>query len=303
MVFKNLNLVYKRSASFLMYLMKRSLCKLKCRLIFLMLESLCGSQNIQKILIFLFVNGKCYGAQLQRALKAPLTPLQNALQRLEKGHVLSSYYEGKTKVYTFNASFPLMPELEQLVKKAYTLLPAHQKKDYYVVKEESVACFQEVNALKILLNFWEKLAQVTQMNFSAKTKSQEEIGWNGVGQGEVRVTKEGDHRITFHEKGHWQGKTGDSVNFSNVFRWTLDKSAGVIALEHLRYGPNQPVFLFHLAPSGAQSLSSVGSHLCGGDTYLGHIHLDQLGLRLSWRVIGPKKNEEIDCHYSGALMR
>lgn len=261
-----------------------------------MLEVLCGNKNIQRILLFLFVNGRCYGTQLHRSLKTPLTPLQKALNRLEKGGLITSYFEGKTRLYQFNPAYPLIGELEPLLKKAYTLLPVHEKKDYYVIKEDAQSINQE-NKLQILLTFWQKLGGVTQLTFNAKTKSKEERGWNGKGQGEVSVAKEGDNRLSFTEKGTWQGKQGE-VSFSNVFRWTLDRHAGVISLEHLRRGPDHPVFLFYLAPSGKHSLSSVDSHLCGGDTYFGQIHFDRYSLRLNWRVIGPKKNEEIDYYYS-----
>jgi len=263
-----------------------------------MLEVLCGNKNVQRILIFLFVNGKCYGTQLHRSLKTPLTPLQKALNRLEKGNLITSYFEGKTRLYQFNPAYPLLSELEQLLKKAYTLLPAHEKKDYYVVREDlSAQTVNQENKIQTLLAFWEKLKAVTQLTFNAKTKSKEEQGWNGKGKGEVMITKEGNV-LTFSEKGTWQGKQDGEVSFSNVFRWTLDRYAGVISLEHLRRGPDHPVFLFHLAPSGKHSLSSVDSHLCGGDTYFGQIHFDRYSLRLNWRVIGPKKNEEIDYYYS-----
>ena len=139
---------------------------------------------------------------------------------------------------------------------------------------------------------------VTRLSFNAKTKSKEQSGWNGNGKGEVMITKEGSRQLIFTEKGTWQGKQGEVVSFSNTFRWSLDRDAGVISLEHLRLGPAHPVFLFHLAPSGKHSLSSVDSHLCEGDTYFGQIHFDRYSLRLNWRVIGPKKNEEIDYYYS-----
>lgn len=263
-----------------------------------MLEVLCGNKNVPRILIFLFVNGKCYGTQLHRSLGTPLTPLQKALNRLEKGGLITSYYEGKTRLYQFNPAYPLINELEHLLKKAYTLLPAQKKKEYYVMKEEAKTTIHQENNIKVLLAFWEKLMGVTQLTFHAKTKSKEEKGWNGKGQGEVIMIREGSHRLIFNEKGTWQGKQGGAVSFSNIFRWTLDRNAGVISLEHLRRGPDHPVFLFHLAPSGKHSLSSVDSHLCEGDTYFGQIHFDQHSLRLNWRVIGPKKNEEIDYYYS-----
>jgi DNA-binding transcriptional ArsR family regulator len=259
-----------------------------------MLEALCSSKNIQKILTFLLVNGKCYGTQLHRALKTPLTPLQKALNRLEKGGLITSYYEGKTRLYQFNPAYPLLAELEQLLKKSYTLLPGHEKKDYYVLKEE-IHC---ENKLQVLLEFWDRLQTVKELTFHARSKSGEENGWNGKGLGEVSKSKEGIHVLLFNEKGTWQSKKGNELSFSNVFRWTLDRRAGVISLEHLRRGPDHPVFLFHLAPSGKNSLTSVDSHLCDGDTYFGQIHFDRYSLRLNWRVIGPKKNEEIDYYYS-----
>lgn len=263
-----------------------------------MLEALCGNRNVERILIFLFVNGRCYGTQLHRILQVPLTPLQKALNRLEKGGLITSYYEGKTRLYQFNPAYPLFSELEQLLKKAYTLLPGHIKKDYYIVKEDPMTSIDHENKAKVLQTFWERLMGVTQLTYHAKSKSEDERGWNGKGQGEVSITKESPRALIFNEKGIWQGKQGPEVGFSNVFRWTLDRNAGIISLEHLRRGPDNPVFLFHLAPTSKQSLSSIDSHLCGGDTYFGQIHFDRYSLRLNWRVIGPKKNEEIDFYYS-----
>lgn len=262
-----------------------------------MLEGLCGNKNIQKILIFLLVNGKCYGTQLHRMLNAPLTPLQKALLRLEKGGVIMSFYEGKTRLYQFNPSFPLLNELEQLLKKVYTLLPAGEKKNYYSAREER-STNHESSPQTIVNALWEKLAAIKKLAFHAKTRSHEEGVWNGKGQGEVNVTKENSNVLIFSEKGSWQGKQGGEVSFSNVFRWTLDRANGMIALEHLRRGIDKPVFLFHLSPTGKKSLTSLGSHLCEEDSYMGRIYFDRHTLRLSWRVIGPKKNEEIDYYYS-----
>jgi len=264
-----------------------------------MLSALCGSKTVQKILFFLFVNGKCYGTQLHRLLKTPLTPIQKALFRLEKGGVILSDYEGKTRLYQFNPAYPLLEELEQLLKKAYTLLPSQDKKSYSFLKlEKPQGGLHFSDNTGVLLKFWERLSRVKQLKFHARTKSKEEGGWNGRGKGEVVVIRDKEEVLIFHEKGTWQGKSGKEMNFSNVFRWTLDSISAMISLEHLRHGLHQPVFLFHLSPSGRHALSSVDSHLCEGDTYFGKIFCDQQCLRLHWRVIGPKKNEEIDYYYT-----
>lgn len=259
-----------------------------------MLEGLCGNKNVQKVLLFLFVNNKCYGAQLQRLLKTPLTSLQNALVRLEKGRIIISYSEGKTKLYQLNPSYPLLPELEQLLKKAYTLLPPQDKKLFSLVQQEMV---EKRVQEPLLLNFWNRLKTVKQLSLHAQSHSKHETGWHGKGRGDVLVAKDSDIILVFHERGSWQIHQGQDMAFSNTFRWTLDRNAGMISLEHLRLGPNAPVFLFHLAPTGSNLLASVDSHLCEEDAYLAQVVWDKHNIRLSWRVIGPRKNEEMECHY------
>lgn len=249
---------------------------------------------MEKVLLFLFVNGKGYGAELQRVLKTPLTSLQNALARLEGGRVIVSYLEGKTKIYRFNPAYPLLTELEQLLQKAYTLLSPQEKKCFSLAQKEAF----EVRAKEpFLLGFWERLKTVKQMRLHAKSHAKNETGWNGVGKGEVLVTKENETTCIFHERGAWQMRSSQEVTFSNTFRWTLDRKAGMISLEHLRLGPQAPVFLFHLTPIGEHVLTSVDAHLCEEDAYLAQVVWDRCGIRLSWRVIGPRKNEEMEYHY------
>ncbi|NNM44282.1 MAG: winged helix-turn-helix transcriptional regulator [Chlamydiae bacterium] len=263
-----------------------------------MLDGLFGSKNIQRILIFLFVNGKCYGSQLQKLLQTALTPIQKALSRLENAGIIISYSEGKTKLYQFNSGYPLIEELELLLKKAYTILPPQEKRLYTFVKHENLAIGALEKNENTLLLFWKRLTTLKQLSFHAKSKSKEETGWNGKGKAEILLTKESDNVLIFQEKGTWKAKDGNEMDFSNCFRWTLDPIMGRISLEHLRRGMNHPVFLFQLAPSGKHTLSSVDTHLCGRDAYFGQAFCDRKCIRLTWRVIGPKKNEEIEyCYY------
>jgi len=109
----------------------------------------------------------------------------------------------------------------------------------------------------------------------------------------VSVIKEEANVLVFHEKGSWSGK--QEMNFTNVFRWTLDLNAGVISLEHLRYG--SPVFLVNLTPLSKHLLISLQPHTCGRDTYTGKMHLKSDGIHLHWSILEPKKNEEINSYY------
>ncbi len=259
-----------------------------------MLDGIFGNRNIQKILLFLFVNSKCYGTQLQRLLKTPLTSLQNALARLEEGRIIISYFEGKTKLYQMNPAYPLMNELEQLLKKAYTLLPPQDKKLYSLVQQENFERrFQE----PVLMAFWDRLKAVKGFTRLAQSRSRDENGWNGKGRGDVIVNQLSDTVLVFHERGAWQVRQGQEMSFNNTFRWTIDRSSSMISLEHLRLGPDQPVFLFYLTPTGNHLLASVDSHVCEEDVYLATVPWDRYSIRLNWRVIGPKKNEEMECCY------
>lgn len=260
-----------------------------------MLKDLCGNKNIEKILLFLFVNAKCYGAQLQRLLNTPLTSLQNAFLRLERGRIIFSYYEGKTKLYQLNPAYPLMNELEQLLKRAYTLLPPQEKKLYALAQTDSLE--RRVQEPQ-LLAFWEKLKTIRHFTRNANSRSRSESQWQGKGQGEVLVSQPSHTVLVFQERGSWDVAGGSQIDFSNTFRWTLDHSTCMISLEHLRLGADHPVFLFHLAPSGKNILSSVESHLCEEDAYLATVPWDRYSIRLNWRVIGPKKNEEMQSCYT-----
>lgn len=87
-------------------------------------------------------------------------------------------------------------------------------------------------------------------------------------------------------------------DFSNVFPWSLKAESGVITLEHLRFGAQNPVFLFSLIPVDAHTLESLDSHVCNQDSYFGQVRCDKHFVQFNWRIIGPKKNEEIDYLYT-----
>lgn len=96
-----------------------------------MLESLFGTQIIEKVLFFLVVNQKCYPSQLKETFKNPLYSFQRALGRLEKGGVVVSHREGKTLVYQFNPRYPFLKELEAFLQKAYSFFPEDIREKYY----------------------------------------------------------------------------------------------------------------------------------------------------------------------------
>lgn len=171
-----------------------------------MLHGLFGNRNVGRILLFLFVNEKCYASQIQTLLKVPLTPIQKALLRLEKENIVDSHYEGKVRIYQLNPDYPLRSELEMLLKKAYTLLSPKDKKCYCFIHKPRLLFGEEVDRERTrkntLLVFWERLKKIQHLSFSAKSRQDEKQSVK-IGQADVQTSLPAPSILIFQEKGHW----------------------------------------------------------------------------------------------------
>lgn len=257
-----------------------------------MLSTLLGSQNVEKILYFLLINEKCYGTQLHRLLATPLTPIQKGLERLEKAGVVKSAYEGKTRFYQFNPAYPLKDDLENLLRKAYELLPPNEKKKYYADEHlpKGRTALSVKQSQETLFACWNRLKSVRMLLIHAKLPTSSRRG-----KGDVKVVEESGTSLCFYETGSWEE---ENMQFSNTLRWTLDVASGTIALEHLRLGAGKPVFLVHLKPKREGLLESIDSHLCGPHTYFGKVQITPHFLNLRWKIVGAVRNDRIECFYT-----
>ena len=96
-----------------------------------MLEALFGNVSIERVLFYLLQNQTCYALQLKKQFQSTLSPMQQALLRLEKGNILVSTLVGKTRVFQFNPRFPFLKELCSFLQSVYETLPEEIKKKYY----------------------------------------------------------------------------------------------------------------------------------------------------------------------------
>lgn len=149
-----------------------------------------------------------------------------------------------------------------------------------------------------VLEAWERLRKMRELTFVARSHSAIATGWNGVGKGTVLVDLLDPVTMVFHERGAWTPDGGQEINFRNVFRWTLDSEGRSIRLEHLRFGADNPVYLFDLVPVCAEALEATEPHVCREDLYAARMEYDQDVIRLSWTITGPRKNESIAYVYS-----
>jgi predicted transcriptional regulator len=91
------------------------------------LESIFGSTNRERVLIFLAAQGEGYARQIARFFDTDLSPIQEQLERLEAGGVLISREAGRTVLYQFNPRYAFLSELKSLLEKALTFYPEEER--------------------------------------------------------------------------------------------------------------------------------------------------------------------------------
>ncbi|CAN5429723.1 hypothetical protein BH10PSE17_BH10PSE17_23630 [soil metagenome] len=135
------------------------------------------------------------------------------------------------------------------------------------------------------------LRRVGALTFTAR--SAVPTGWNGRGAGSVGIGSPDEGTVVFNESGTWT-PTGSTqpIRFNNVFRWTRSGPFAV-RLDHLRFGPEQPVHLFELAVESPSSWVSRADHECVDDRYSARLELQDGAIHVRWSIVGPRKAEDI----------
>jgi len=100
-----------------------------------MLESLLGSINRERVLIFLHARGEGYAREIARFFKTDLDPVQKQLERLEFGGIIFSRNAGKTRVYALNPRYPFLEELKTLLDKALSFYPDSDKEELLFTRQ------------------------------------------------------------------------------------------------------------------------------------------------------------------------
>jgi Family of unknown function (DUF6314) len=121
--------------------------------------------------------------------------------------------------------------------------------------------------------------------------------WTCNGVGAVAIESPSAQIVIFNESGTSRLTSGRELRFTNAYRWSL-VSRSVVRLEHLRFGPNRPVYLFDLAPQDESTWASVTPHHCRSDLYSLQFELGRDAVSLLWMIVGPGKREKIQCVYS-----
>jgi len=99
-----------------------------------MLETIFGSINRERVLLFLFVRKEGYSREISRFFKTDLSQIQKQLERLEVGGVLYSRSMGKTRVYGLNPRYPFLAQLRELLDKVLMFYPTEERERLTMVR-------------------------------------------------------------------------------------------------------------------------------------------------------------------------
>jgi len=104
---------------------------------------------------------------------------------------------------------------------------------------------------------WSRLSSVRELTFDASSSAS--TGWVGKGIGKVDVSQPAADVLVYTESGTWAPDGGKQLKFTNVYRWTL--LLETLRLEHLRFGTDNPVYLFDLGLVNDSRMVSVDPHV------------------------------------------
>ncbi len=88
-----------------------------------MLQPILGSENIERVLVFIFARNEGYASEIAHFFETDLYGIQHQLDKLETGGVVVSRLAGRTRLYTFNPRYPFLTELQSLLDKALSFYP------------------------------------------------------------------------------------------------------------------------------------------------------------------------------------
>ncbi len=97
-----------------------------------MLESLFGSVNCERVLIYLYSRKEGYAREISLFFDTSLSPIQKQLEKLEAGGIVCSKLVGRTRLYTFNPRYTFLKEVTGLLEKALSFYPEDMRSELLV---------------------------------------------------------------------------------------------------------------------------------------------------------------------------
>ena len=95
----------------------------------IMLEGLLGSLNAERVLIYILARDEGYTRAIADFFDGNPDAIHKQLRKFEAEGILASRSLGRTKLFVFNPRYPFLPELKQLLEKAFSYYPEEIRED------------------------------------------------------------------------------------------------------------------------------------------------------------------------------
>lgn len=92
-----------------------------------MIESLLGSKNAERVLMYIFAREEGYAREIASFYETDLKSIQMQLDKFEQSGILVSRTVGRTRPYVFNPRYPFLRELKALLEKAFSFYPSSEQ--------------------------------------------------------------------------------------------------------------------------------------------------------------------------------
>lgn len=96
-----------------------------------MLETLFGNQTAERVLLYITNYGEGHTSGIAQTFDLPKSQVRKQLIKLENGGILVGRSVGNIRMFQISPRCPYKKELELLLEKALSLLPANEIEKYY----------------------------------------------------------------------------------------------------------------------------------------------------------------------------
>lgn len=94
-----------------------------------MIESLVGSKNAERVLMYILARDEGYAREIATFYQTDLKSIQLQLDKFERSGILASRIVGRTRPYVFNPRYPFLRELKALLEKALSFYPENEREE------------------------------------------------------------------------------------------------------------------------------------------------------------------------------
>ena len=95
-----------------------------------MLEGLLGNKSAEKVMLALYVRGELHASAIAQLYDTALDPIKKQLERFEEAGFLVSRVVGRSRLYSFNESHPIMAPLKEVLAIAYKSENTNKKNNH-----------------------------------------------------------------------------------------------------------------------------------------------------------------------------